>query len=133
MLFRSDVSQFTQFHKPPTPRGDMLMARYGGRADPVQTVLEIVGSSGAFTPGGVASPRIDELLDKARAMAAADPARVGVMRELAREISDKVATMPMVTRSNVYAYKPGCVLNLVAYLPSGDDRFNDVQVATGCK
>jgi peptide/nickel transport system substrate-binding protein len=128
-----DVSQFTQFHKPPTPRGDMLMARYGGRADPVQTVLEIVGSSGAFTPGGVASPRIDELLDKARAMAAADPARVGVMRELAREISDKVATMPMVTRSNVYAYKPGCVLNLVAYLPSGDDRFNDVQVATGCK
>jgi len=127
-----DVSQFTQFYRPPT-RGDILMARYGGRSDPIQTVHEIVGSGGSYAPGGVASPRIDELLSQARAMAAADPRRAGVMQDLAREISASVATMPMVTRSNVYAYKPGCILNLEPYLPSGDDRFNDVQVSTGCK
>jgi len=127
-----DVSQFTQFYRPPT-RGDILMGRYGGRSDPIQTVHEIVGSGGSYAPGGVASPRIDELLSQARAMAAADPRRAGVMQELAREISASVATMPMVTRSNVYAYKPGCILNLEPYLPSGDDRFNDVRVSTGCK
>ncbi len=127
-----DVSQFTQFYRPPT-RGDILMGRYGGRSDPIQTVHEIVGSGGSYAPGGVASPRIDELLSQARALAAADPRRAGVMQDLAREISASVATMPMVTRSNVYAYKPGCILNLEPYLPSGDDRFNDVQVSTGCK
>lgn len=127
-----DVSQFTQYYRPPT-RGDILLGRYGGRSDPIQTVHEIVGSGGSYTPGGVASPRIDELLTQARQMAAADPRRAGVMQELAREISGSVATMPVVTRANVYAYKPGCILNLEPYLPSGDDRFNDVQVSTGCK
>jgi peptide/nickel transport system substrate-binding protein len=127
-----DVSQFTQFYRPPT-RGDILMGRYGGRSDPIQTVHEIVGSGGSYAPGGVASPRIDELLSQARAMAAADTRRAGVMQELAREISASVATMPMITRANVYAYKPGCILNLEPYLPSGDDRFNDVNVSTGCK
>ena len=127
-----DVSQFTQFYRPPT-RGDVLMGRYGGRSDPIQTVHEIVGTGGSYAPGGVASPRIDELLNQARAMAASDSMRAGTMRELAREISATVAAMPMITRSNVYAYKPGCILNLVPYLPSGDDRFNDVTVAAGCK
>ena len=28
------------------------------------------------------------------------------------------------TRSNVYAYRPGCILGPVAYLPTGNDRFN---------
>ena len=127
-----DVSQFTQFYRPPT-RADILMGRYGGRSDPIQTVHEIVGTGGSYAPGGVASPKIDELLGQARAMAAADPRRAGVMQALAREISASVATMPMVTRSNVYAYKPGCVLNLEPYLPSGDDRFNDVHISSGCK
>lgn len=126
-----DVSQFTQFYRPPT-RGDVLMGRYGGRSDPIQTVHEIVGSGGSYAPGGVASPKIDELLGQARAMAAADPRRAAVMQDLARAISASVATMPIITRSNVYAYKPGCILNLEPYLPSGDDRFNDVRVAKGC-
>ena len=127
-----DVSQFTQFYRPPT-RGDILMGRYGGRSDPIQTVHEVVGTGGSYAPGGVASPKIDELLGQARAMAATDPRRAGVMQALAREISDSVATMPMITRSNVYAYKPGCILNLEPYLPSGDDRFNDVRISSGCK
>ena len=127
-----DVSQFTQFYRPPT-RGDMLMGRYGGRSDPIQTVHEVVGSGGSYAPGGVASPKIDELLSQARAMAATDPRRASVMQELSKEMSASVATMPIITRANVYAFKPGCILNLEPYLPSGDDRFNDVQVATGCK
>lgn len=127
-----DVSQFTLFFKPP-PRGDILMARYGGRSDPVQTVFELVGTGGPYAPGGAASPKIDDILNQLRAMAGTDPRRVGLMRDLAREISDQAATLPVISRANVYAYKPGCILNLVPYLPSGDDRFNDVHVAKGCK
>jgi len=127
-----DVSQFPQFYRPPT-RGDILMGRYGGRSDPIMTVHEVVGNGGSYAPGGSASPRIDELINQARRMAATDPRRIGVMQDLAREISDSAATMPMITRANVYAYKAGCILNLEPYLPSGDDRFNDVYVSTGCK
>jgi peptide/nickel transport system substrate-binding protein len=127
-----DVSQFPLFFKPP-PRGDILMARYGGRSDPIQTVYELVGTGGSYAPGGSASPRIDELLNHARQLAASDPKRVEVMRELAREISETAATIPIITRANLYASKPGCIMNLEPYLPSGDDRFNDVQIATGCK
>ena len=127
-----DVSQFPLFFKQP-PRGDILMGRYGGRSDPVQTVFELVGTGGSYAPGGAASPKIDELLNRLRAMAATDPGRNALMHDLAREISDQAATLPMISRANVYAYKPGCILDLVPYLPSGDDRFNDVHVAKGCK
>ncbi len=127
-----DVSQFPLFFKPP-PRGDVLMARYGGRSDPIQTVYELVGTGGSYAPGGSASPEIDNLLNQARGMAATDPRRVDVMRQLAREISETAATLPVISRANVYATRPGCILNLQPYLPSGDDRFNDVHISAGCK
>jgi peptide/nickel transport system substrate-binding protein len=126
-----DVSQFPLFFKTP-PRGDILMARYGGRSDPIQTVYELVGTGGSYAPGGSASPRIDDLLNQARQLPATDPKRVEAMRDLAREISDTAATIPIITRANLYAYKAGCIMNLEPYLPSGDDRFNDVRVASGC-
>ena len=127
-----DVSQFPLFYKPP-PRGDMLLARYGGRSDPVQTLYELVGTGGSYAPGGSASPEIDRLLNQARAMAATDPRRVALMQQLSRVIADTAATLPIITRANVYAYRSGCILNLQAFLPAGDDRFNDVQIASGCK
>jgi peptide/nickel transport system substrate-binding protein len=127
-----DVSQFPQFYKPP-PRGDVLMARYGGRSDPVQTIYELVGTGGSYAPGGSASPEIDKLLNQARAIPATDPRRVELMQQLSRVIADTAATLPIITRANVYAYRPGCIVNLQAYLPAGDDRFNDVQIASGCK
>ena len=127
-----DVSQFPLFYKQP-PRGDVLMARYGGRSDPVQTMFELVGTGGSYAPGGSASPEIDRLLNQARSMAGNDPRRVETMRDLSRAISDNAATIPIITRSNVYAYRPGCVTNLQPYLPAGDDRFNDVEIAAGCK
>jgi len=37
------------------------------------------------------------------------------------------------TRPNVYAYRPGCILNLTPYLPAGADRFNNVRVGSKCK
>ena len=127
-----DVSQFPLFFKPP-PRGDVLMARYGGRSDPVQTVYELVGTGGSYAPGGSASPEIDRLLGLARGMAATDPRRVGIMQDLARSVSDNVGTIPVITRANIYAYRPGCILNLEPYLAAGDERFNDVRIAAGCK
>ena len=56
-----------------------------------------------------------------------------VLRQIARMAVEYVSNMPLMTRSNVYAFKPGCILGLKPYLPLGDDRFNDVQIAANCK
>ena len=109
------------------------MARWGGRADPLQVFQELIATGATYNPVGVASPEIDTLVAKARGMLPSDPERIKVLRQIGRVGVENVANMPLMTRSNVYAYKPGCVLGLKAFLPLGDDRFNDVEVGAGCK
>ena len=127
-----DVSQYTQFARP-VPRGDMMIGRNGGRGDAVEGLAQIVGTGGGVNPGGPASPRIDELLGIAKKLRADDPKRLAVMLDLSREISEQVSNIPVITRANVYAFRPGCILNLVPYMPAGDERFNDIQVGAACK
>ena len=62
-----------------------------------------------------------------------NPKRAEVFRRLVDIASEQVSLVPIMTRSNVYAYKPGCISNLEAYLPGGADRFNDVRVGAKCK
>ncbi len=126
-----DVSQFPLFFQKPT-RGDMMLGRYGGRSEPVQMLYELVATGGPFAPGGAVTPEIDVLLAKAKVMDSRDPVRQALLREVATWASDTAAIVPIMTRSNVYAFKPGCVVNLPAYLPGGADRLNDTKVAAGC-
>ncbi len=127
-----DVSQYTQFARP-VPRGDIMIGRNGGRGDSVEGMAQIVGTGGGVNPGGAATPLIDQLLDQAKRLQANDPKRLEVMHALMREISEQVSNFPIITRATVYAYRPGCVLNLQGYMPAGDERFNDVQVGKACK
>ena len=127
-----DVSQYTQFARP-VPRGDMMIGRNGGRGDAVEGLMQIVGTGGGVNPGGAASPKIDALLQKARVLKATDPVRLETMLELSREISEQVGNIPVITRANVYAYKPGCVIGLEPYMAAGDERFNDVKMGAACK
>jgi peptide/nickel transport system substrate-binding protein len=127
-----DASQFNLFRRPPY-RGDFLMARWGGRADPLQTFQELIATGATYNPVGVANPEIDTLIAKGRGMLPDDPQRVPLLRQIARLAVENVSNMPLMTRSNVYAYRPDCILGLTPYLPFGDDRFNDVQVGAACK
>jgi len=127
-----DASQFNVFRRPPY-RGDYLMARWGGRPDPLQVFQELIATGATYNPSGVASPEIDTLIEKARGMLPSDPQRIPTLRQIARVAVENVAQAPLMTRSNIYAYREGCILNLTAYLPAGDDRFNDVQVSNTCK
>ena len=127
-----DVSQFPLFFQKP-PRGDMMLGRYGGRSEPVQMLFELIGTGGLFSPGGSVSPAIDTLLAKAKVMDSRDPARLEALRQVVTLASDHVAIVPIMTRSNVYAFRPGCVVNLTAFLPGGADRFNDVRVGANCR
>ncbi len=127
-----DASQFPLFRRPPG-RGDILMARWGGRPDPLQVFQELVATGAAYNPVGVASPRIDTLIAEAARLAPDNPKRLKTLHELSRVVIEDVANVPIMTRSNVYAYQPGCILNLTPYLATGDDRFNDVLVGTGCQ
>jgi peptide/nickel transport system substrate-binding protein len=125
-----DVSQYYTFRRPPR-RGDILMVRWGGRPDPLQSFQESSGSNAI--PWGAVTPEIDVLIDKARRMAPDDPHRLPVLHELARLTTDQVTHISLMTRSAVYAYRPGCILNLPAYLPTGNDRINDTRVGAKCK
>ena len=127
-----DASQFVLFRRPPT-RADVLMARWGGRPDPLQVFQELVGTGGAFNPVGTATPEIDTLIDQGRKMTPDNPERLKVLRQIAQLAVVNVSNVPVMTRSNVYAYKPGCMIGLEPYLPAGDDRFNDIKMGKGCK
>ena len=127
-----DASQFVVFRRPPT-RADILMARWGGRPDPLQVFQELVSTGGSFNPVSVATPEIDQLIEKARGMVPDDPERLKLLRAIAKVSVEFVANIPLMSRSNVYAYRPGCISGLDPYLPQGDDRFNDVKMAPGCK
>jgi peptide/nickel transport system substrate-binding protein len=127
-----DPSQFVTFRRPPT-RGDIMMARWGGRPDPLQAFQEVTGTGGSVNAGDAALPEIDELIDKARKLDPANPVRMTVLRQLARLTTEQVSHFGLMTRSNVYAYKPGCISGIPPYLPTGNDRINDLQLAANCK
>ena len=126
-----DVSQYTLFRRPAPGRGDVLMVRWGGRADPLQIYQLGIGSTDL--PWGAVVPEIDQLIDRARALPPSDPKRAAVLQRLADVSSEQVAHITLMTRSNVYAYKPGCIANLPPYLSTGNDRINDTTVGMGCK
>ena len=127
-----DISQYVTFRRPPT-RGDIMMARWGGRPDPLQAFQEVVGSGGSVNPGDAASPEIDALIDKARRMDPANPERMKVIHQLGTLTTELATHFGIMTRSAVYAYKPGCIAGLPPYLPTGNDRINDVTIAENCK
>ena len=127
-----DISQYVLFRRPPT-RGDIFLGRWGGRADPLQVFQEVAGSDGSVNAGGAATPEIDALIGKARGMRIGDPAREAILHQLNRLTTEQVSHVALMTRPNIYASRPGCVLNLTSYLNTGSDRFNDVRVGKGCK
>ena len=127
-----DTSQYVTFRRPPT-RGDIMMARWGGRPDPLQSFQEVTGTGGSVNAGDAAVPEIDALIDKARRMDPADPQRMAVIHQLGRLTTELAAHFGIMTRSNVYAFKPGCISGLPAYLPTGNDRINDVRIGEKCK
>jgi len=127
-----DTSQFVTFRRPPT-RGDIMMARWGGRPDPLQAFQEVTGTGGSVNAGDAAVPEIDVLIEKAKRMDPSKPERMEVIRQLNRLTTEVVSHFGLMTRSNVYAYKPGCISGIPAYLPTGNDRINDVRIADKCK
>ena len=127
-----DISQYVTFRRPPT-RGDIMMARWGGRPDPLQAFMEVTATGGSVNAGDAASPEIDALVDKARRMDPANPERMKVIHQLGRLTTELVSHFGIMTRSAVYAYKPGCIAGLPPYLPTGNDRINDVTIAANCK
>ncbi len=125
-----DVSQYYTFRRPPR-RGDVLMVRWGGRPDPLQTFQETSGT--ISLPWGAVTPEIDDLIAKAKGMKPDDPRRLPVLHELGRVTTEQVSHITLMTRSAVYAYRPGCILNLPPYQPTGNDRMNDTRVGAKCK
>ena len=125
-----DVSQIGQFIS--GSGGDVMMARWGGRADPLQALEVLVGEDATYAPAGVISPKLADSIAKIAGYADSDPARVTAVKAASKEVTDQVATLPVMTRANIFAYKPGCIQNLEPYLGSGSPDWRDVVVGANC-
>ena len=126
-----DVSQFPSFRR--QQRGDMMLGRWGGRPDALQAFQTVTATGGPVNAGDAATPEIDALVAEARRMNPTDPKRVEILRRLNRLTTEQVSHIGVMTRSMVYAFRPGCITGLPPYLPTGNDRMNDVQIGAACK
>lgn len=128
-----DIAQASIFYDPSGPRGDVMMARWGGRPDPLMTFQETVGPTGLYSVlGATASPELDDMIIRAQALDPSDPARLELLRDINREFVAQAANFPVFIRSNVFVYQPDCISGLEPFLAAGDDIMNDVRVAEDC-
>ena len=125
-----DVSQISLFISGEV--GDVMMARWGGRADPLQALQVVVGEDATWAPAGVITPKLAELIAEAAGYSDSDPKRVESIRAASKETTDQVAVIPIMTRANIFGFKPGCIQNLNPYMGSGSPDWRDVVVGTGC-
>ncbi|MCR1781281.1 hypothetical protein KVF89_01935 [Nocardioides carbamazepini] len=112
--------------------GDIWMVRWGGRADPLQTLEIVVGPGGTYTPGGVVSEDLADALEAVSGFSVDDPARAEAIEEANRITIESAATVPIIDRPIIYAYKKGCVSGLEPYLASSANDWRDVTVGVGC-
>lgn len=126
-----DVSQAVIF-RGEDPQGDMMMARWGGRSDPLMTFQDVYWAEGTYTPGGSVDPQVDELIEQAARMSVDDPARMDLLHDINRLVTEESAQWPMLIRSLVYAFEPGCIDGLETYLALGSDDPSTLRVVAGC-
>ncbi|MBB4934962.1 peptide/nickel transport system substrate-binding protein [Lipingzhangella halophila] len=126
-----DLSQNLMF-RPPHERGDIMMVRRGAGADALEAYQEVVSSYGTGTQGAPVTPRIDELVEEGRLINADDPDRQELLEDLNEEVVEQAATFPVITRSNVYAYQPGCITGIEPNAGYVTDKLDTVKIAGGC-
>lgn len=74
--------------------GDAMVAPWGGRADPLQTMALLYGPEGFSNPGRHTTPEVTELLGRARA--AIDPdERAAAFEELSAVVVDEALDVPV--------------------------------------
>lgn len=125
-----DISQAGVFNS--GKQGDMMLARWGGRADQLETLDVVVGPGGSYAPGGAVSTILSDALEAAAGFEVGEPERDVAIKAANQEAIDQAATVPVMTRANIYSFKPGCIGGLKQYLASGSNDWRDVTVGAGC-
>lgn len=125
-----DISQAGVFTS--GTQGDMLLARWGGRADQLSTLDIVVGPKGTYAPAGAVSKTLANDLAKAATFAVGAPDRSTAIMAANTEAIKQAATIPIITRANIYTFKKGCISGLDEYLASGSNDWRAVTVGQGC-
>lgn len=124
-----DIAQASMFMQ---GTGDIMLARWGGRADQLATLKTVVGTGGTYAPAGAVSQELDDALAKAESFSFEEPGRADWLTTANQEVIDQAANVPVMTRSNIYAFKDGCIDGLTKYLAAGSNDWRDVTVGSGC-
>jgi peptide/nickel transport system substrate-binding protein len=78
---------------------DALLATWGGRPHPLVTFIQRASSTGFANPGGVTTPRMEELIAEASSLTDADERQVALQagsREVAESVLEMVLMFPQV-------------------------------------
>ena len=126
-----DVAQYTRFTDGEI--GDLMAGRWGGRPDPLTTLTILTGPGAQYTPGGTVGEECEALLEEASRYEVSDPERMDAIRAANEHcIVEMRGNFNIMTRANIYAYKPECIGNLNAYVAAGSDDWRQVTIAEGC-
>lgn len=109
---------------------DIFMGRWGGRADPLDTLTANAGSDGFINPGGGTTDAFDALLGEIRSTAQGDE-RSALLREANAEFADQALDVPIFARTVLFASN-GCVVGFQPYVV-GADEYRGVGIESGCK
>ncbi|MCI2416408.1 ABC transporter substrate-binding protein [Saccharopolyspora sp. K220] len=86
-------------------QGDAMVAPWGGRADPIQTLGLLYGSKGFSNPGGHTLPQLEQLIGQVRQTI--DPAaRAELFHRIGGIVVDQALDVPVVFADTNYGHAP---------------------------
>ncbi|TDB95780.1 hypothetical protein E1266_12120 [Actinomadura sp. 7K534] len=108
---------------------DMFLGRWGGRADPADTLKSNAAKGGFINPGGGTAPDFQALMDKIDNTPTGD-ARVKLVQEASAIFAQRQLDIPVFARRSIFADK-GCVVGFTPYMV-GADEYRGVGVRKNC-
>jgi len=108
---------------------DMFLGRWGGRADPADTLNSNAGEGGFINPGGGTTPEFQALMDKIATTPTGD-ARTKLVQQASALFAQQQLDIPVFARRSIFADN-GCVVGFTPYMV-GADEYRGVGVRKNC-
>ena len=108
---------------------DMFLGRWGGRADPADTLNSNAGKGGFINPGSGTTPEFQKLMDEIEKTPTGD-ARTKLVQEASALFAQQQLDVPVFARRSIFADN-GCVVGFTPYMV-GADEYRGVGVRKNC-
>lgn len=108
---------------------DIYMGRWGGRADPADTLYSNAGETGFINPGGGTTPEFEAIMDELSSVGD-EAERTELLQRASAEFAEQQLDIPLFLRESIFADN-GCVVGFRPYLV-GADEYRGVGISADC-